>query len=108
MKKPVDTVKHVFVLYNLAPVGLLDASLDANDEAGLIFEHAATVSFTSCSASLPLAEATCWSRVSTSGEKCTSIPLKIRENRKWSNTRNGSTSSDLAGWRRAAGPQAAS
>ncbi len=32
-----------------------------------------TVSFTNCSASLPLAEATCWSRSSTSVEKCTSI-----------------------------------
>ena len=40
MKQPVYTVKHVFVLYKLAPVYLLDASLHASDEAGLIFEHA--------------------------------------------------------------------
>ncbi len=40
MKQPVDTVKHVFVLYKLAPAGLLNASLHAGDEAGLIFEHA--------------------------------------------------------------------
>ena len=40
MKQPVDTVKHVVVLYKLAPAGLLDASLHARDEAGLIFEHA--------------------------------------------------------------------
>ena len=40
MEQPVDTAKHVFVLYKLAPVGLLDASLHARDEAGLIFEHA--------------------------------------------------------------------
>src|SRR5580698_863612 len=40
MKQPVDTVKYVLGLYQLAPVGLLDASLHAGDEAGLIFEHA--------------------------------------------------------------------
>ena len=40
MKQPVDTVKHVFGLYKLATVGLLDASLHSCDEAGLIFEHA--------------------------------------------------------------------
>ena len=40
MKQPVDTVKHVSVLYQLATVGLLDASLHFCDEASLIFEHA--------------------------------------------------------------------
>ena len=40
LKQPVDTVKDVFVLYKLAPVGLLDAFLHPGDEAGLIFEHA--------------------------------------------------------------------
>jgi hypothetical protein len=40
MKQPVDTVKYVLVLYKLAPVGFLGASLHAGDEAGLIFEHA--------------------------------------------------------------------
>jgi hypothetical protein len=40
VKQPVDTVKHVFVLYKLAPVCLLDTSLHASDEARLIFEHA--------------------------------------------------------------------
>jgi hypothetical protein len=40
MKQPIDPLKHVLVLYKLAPVGLLDASLHAGDEAGLIFEHA--------------------------------------------------------------------
>ena len=40
MKQPVNTVKHVFVLYQLATVGLLDASLHSCDEAGLIFKHA--------------------------------------------------------------------
>jgi hypothetical protein len=40
MKQPVNTVKHVFVLYQLATVGLLDASLHSCDETGLIFEHA--------------------------------------------------------------------
>ena len=40
MKQPVDTVKHVFVLDKLAPVGLLDTFLHPGDEAGLIFEHA--------------------------------------------------------------------
>jgi hypothetical protein len=40
MKQPVDTVKHVFVLYQLAAVGLLDASLHSCDETGLIFKHA--------------------------------------------------------------------
>ena len=39
MKQPVDTVNHVFVLYKLATVGLLDASLHSCNEAGLIFEH---------------------------------------------------------------------
>ena len=39
MKQPVDAVKHVFVLYKLATVGLLDASLHSCDEEGLIFEH---------------------------------------------------------------------
>ena len=40
VKQPVDTVKDVFVIYKLAPVGLLDAFLHPGDEAGLIFEHA--------------------------------------------------------------------
>ena len=40
MKQPVDTIKHVFVLYKLATVGLLDASVHSCDEAGLIFKHA--------------------------------------------------------------------
>ena len=40
LKQPVDTVQHILVLYQLAPVGLLDAFLHAGDEAGLIFEHA--------------------------------------------------------------------
>ncbi len=39
----------------------------------------ATVSLTNCSASLPLAEAACWSRVSTSGVKRTSIPLQYAQ-----------------------------
>jgi hypothetical protein len=85
VKQPVDTVQHVFVLYKLAPVGLFDACLNSCDESGLIFEHAATMSFTSCSASLPLAEVLCWSRVSTSDEKCTSMPFNIRENRRGGN-----------------------
>ena len=38
-KQPVDAVKDVLVLYKFATVGLLDASLHAYDEAGLIFEH---------------------------------------------------------------------
>ena len=40
MKQLVDTVNQVFVLYKLATVGLLDASLHSCDEAVLIFEHA--------------------------------------------------------------------
>ena len=40
VKQPVETVKDVFVLYKLAPVGLLDAFLHPGDEAGLILEHA--------------------------------------------------------------------
>ena len=39
MKRPVDTAKHLFVLYKLAPTGLFNASLHASGEAGLIFEH---------------------------------------------------------------------
>ena len=39
VKQPIDTVKHVFVLHKLAPVGLFDAFLHPGDEAGLIFEH---------------------------------------------------------------------
>jgi hypothetical protein len=38
-KQPVDPVNHVFVLYKLATVGLLDSSLHSCDEAGLIVEH---------------------------------------------------------------------
>ncbi len=40
MKQPVDTVKHVPVLYKLATVGSLDPLFHSCDEAGLIFEHA--------------------------------------------------------------------
>lgn len=39
LKQPVDTVKHVFVLYKLATVGLLEAFLHSGGETGLIFEH---------------------------------------------------------------------
>jgi hypothetical protein len=39
VKQPVDTVKHVFVRYNLAPGCLLNASLHSGDEAGLVFKH---------------------------------------------------------------------
>ena len=39
MKQPVDAGEHVFVLDELAPVGLLNASLHSGDEAGLIFKH---------------------------------------------------------------------
>ncbi|MGO9228633.1 MAG: hypothetical protein ACLQKA_05405 [Bryobacteraceae bacterium] len=39
MKQPVDAASHVFVLYEFAPVGLLNAPVHAGDEAGLIFEH---------------------------------------------------------------------
>jgi len=39
VKQPVDAVEHVFVLYKLAPVGLLNASLHSCNEASLIFEH---------------------------------------------------------------------
>jgi hypothetical protein len=39
MKQPVDAGEHVFVLDELAPVGLLNASLHSGDEACLIFEH---------------------------------------------------------------------
>ena len=69
MKQPVDTVNHVFVLYKLATVGLLDAFLNACDEAGLIFKHTANSFFDKLLASSPLATATCCKRVSTSGEK---------------------------------------
>lgn len=40
MKQLVDTVNHIFVLYKLATVGLLDASLHSCGKAVLIFEHA--------------------------------------------------------------------
>jgi hypothetical protein len=85
MKQRVDTVKHVLVLYKLATAGLPDASPHSRDEAGLTFEHAVNNVFTICSASLPLAEATCRSLVSTSGEKCTSMPSKIRKTRRGGN-----------------------
>jgi len=39
VKKSVDTIHHVFVLYKLATVGLLNTPLHTGDEAGLIFEH---------------------------------------------------------------------
>jgi hypothetical protein len=40
VKQLVDTVKRLFVLYKLATVGLLNASLHSCDEAGLVFKHA--------------------------------------------------------------------
>jgi hypothetical protein len=40
VKQPVDTVEQVFVLDQLALVGLLDAFLYPCEEAGLIFEQA--------------------------------------------------------------------
>src|ERR1700679_3429556 len=45
LKKPVNAIKHVPVLDQLATVGLLDAFLNACDEAGLIFKHAANSIF---------------------------------------------------------------
>jgi len=39
VKKFVDAVDHILVLDKLAAVGLLNASLHACGEAGLIFEH---------------------------------------------------------------------
>ena len=39
MKQPVDAVNNVVVLYKLATVSLLYASLHSSDEAGLIFQH---------------------------------------------------------------------
>ncbi len=39
VKQPLDAVKHVFVFYKLATVGLLNASLHSCDEARLILEH---------------------------------------------------------------------
>ncbi len=39
-KQPVDAVDDLFVVYELASVGFLDASLHSCDEAVLIFEHA--------------------------------------------------------------------
>ena len=40
MKQPVDTIKHVLVLYELAPVGLRDAPFDTGNVTGLIVQHA--------------------------------------------------------------------
>src|SRR5438067_13128058 len=37
--QPVDAVKHVFMLYKFAAIGLFDAFLHASDESGLIVEH---------------------------------------------------------------------
>ena len=54
MKQPVDTVKHVLVLYQLAPVGLLDTFLHPGDEAGLIFEHAGNRVFNQLLGVLPM------------------------------------------------------
>src|SRR6478609_1502307 len=39
VKQLVDTVENVFVLYKLATIGLLDASLDSCAKAGLVFKH---------------------------------------------------------------------
>jgi hypothetical protein len=39
VKYSIDTIDHVFVLYKLAKVGLLDSSLHSGNEAGLILEH---------------------------------------------------------------------
>jgi hypothetical protein len=39
VKESVDTIKHVFMLYKLATISLLNTSLYSGDEAGLIFEH---------------------------------------------------------------------
>ena len=39
VKQPFDAIKHVFVLYKVATVCLLNSPLYSCDEAGLIFEH---------------------------------------------------------------------
>jgi hypothetical protein len=39
VKQPVDSVKHVFMLYKFATVGLFDALLHASDKTGLIVQH---------------------------------------------------------------------
>ncbi len=40
VKQPVDTATHLAMLYQLAPVSLLNAPLHACDEAGLVLKHA--------------------------------------------------------------------
>jgi hypothetical protein len=39
LKKPIDTVKDLFVFYKVASIGLFDALLHSCDEARLIFKH---------------------------------------------------------------------
>jgi hypothetical protein len=45
VKKSVDAIQHVLVLYKFAAVGLRDSRLHTRDEAGLIVEHAGNSAF---------------------------------------------------------------
>jgi hypothetical protein len=85
VKQPVDTVKHVFVLYKLAPVGLLDASLHAGDEAGLIFEHAGNSVFHQLPGVLAIGRSHLLEPRFSVGGEVYFHAFKVRENRIWGN-----------------------
>ena len=80
MKQPVDAIEHVLMLYKLAPVGLRDALLHTGDEAGLIVKHSGGGVFHQLLGVLAIGRGHLPEPFSTSGEKCTSMPSKVREN----------------------------
>src|SRR5437762_13285937 len=90
VKQPAGTGKHIFVLYKLAPVGLLDASLHAFDEACLIFEHAGNSVFHQLLGVLAIGRGHLLEPPFNAGREMYFLPFKIRENRweQWRCTRS--------------------
>jgi hypothetical protein len=89
MKQPVDAIKHVLVLYKLAPVGLRDAPLHASDEAGLIVEHPGNRVFDQLPGPLAVGSGYLLESYFDIGREMYFHALKIREKRIRGNTGNG-------------------
>jgi hypothetical protein len=89
MKQPVDAIKHVLVLYKLAPVGLRDAPLHAGDEAGLIVEHPGNRVFDQLLGALAVGSGYLLESYFDVGREMYFHALKVREKRIRGNTGNG-------------------
>jgi hypothetical protein len=82
LKQPVDTVNHVFVVYKLTTVGLLDAFLHSCDKAVLIFEHAGNSVFHQLLGVLAISKGHLPEASFNVGREMYFPAFKVRENRK--------------------------